>query len=188
VDRFRCPVLEVGWSGATVPEVLCCRRSPTIWANEGSPSRSSPHRRAFTSLQEARELGVAADEVLKTVAVRTRGTYVLAVVPASRRKVTGDGRTGTARAPHGGWPRQSVDIDAVTAEAGLAMSGKGVVMAGQITLTDQEARALSSLLGRASDRLATYEEQTHQDRRLAEEVREAAGELVSRISGGGSSA
>jgi Ala-tRNA(Pro) deacylase len=44
-----------------------------------------PHRRAFTSLQEARELGVAADEVLKTVAVRTRASYVLAVVPASRR-------------------------------------------------------------------------------------------------------
>ena len=44
-----------------------------------------PHRRAFTSLQEARELGVAADEVLKTVAVRTRGRYALAVVPASRR-------------------------------------------------------------------------------------------------------
>ena len=43
------------------------------------------HRRAFTSLQEARELGVAADEVLKTVAVRTRGRYALAVVPASRR-------------------------------------------------------------------------------------------------------
>jgi Ala-tRNA(Pro) deacylase len=43
------------------------------------------HQRAFTSLQEARELGVAADEVLKTVAVRTRGRYVLAVVPASRR-------------------------------------------------------------------------------------------------------
>jgi Ala-tRNA(Pro) deacylase len=44
-----------------------------------------PHRRAFTSLQEARELGVAADEVLKTVAIRTRGKYALAVVPASRR-------------------------------------------------------------------------------------------------------
>jgi Ala-tRNA(Pro) deacylase len=43
------------------------------------------HQRAFTSLQEARQLGVAADEVLKTVAVRTRGRYVLAVVPASRR-------------------------------------------------------------------------------------------------------
>ena len=47
-------------------------------------------------------------------------------------------------------------------------------MAGQITLTEQEARALSSLLDRASDRLATYEEQTHQNRRLAEEIREAA--------------
>jgi hypothetical protein len=44
-------------------------------------------------------------------------------------------------------------------------------MAGQITLTEQEARALSSLLDRASERLATYEEQTHQDRRLAEEIR-----------------
>ena len=44
-----------------------------------------PHRRAFTSLQEARELGVAADEVLKTVGLRSAGKYVLAVVPASRR-------------------------------------------------------------------------------------------------------
>jgi Ala-tRNA(Pro) deacylase len=44
-----------------------------------------PHRRAFTSMQEARELGVAADEVLKTVALRSQGKYVLAVVPASRR-------------------------------------------------------------------------------------------------------
>jgi hypothetical protein len=59
---------------------------------------------------------------------------------------------------------------------------KGVVMPGQITLTEQEGRALSSLLNRASDRLATYEEQTHQDRRLAEEIREAAGDLVNRIS------
>jgi Ala-tRNA(Pro) deacylase len=44
-----------------------------------------PHRRAFTSIQEARELGVAADEVLKTVGLRSKGKYVLAVVPASRR-------------------------------------------------------------------------------------------------------
>jgi hypothetical protein len=63
---------------------------------------------------------------------------------------------------------------------------KGIVMAGQITLTEQEARALSSLLDRASDRLATYEEQTHQDRRLAEEIREAAGDLVNRITRAGS--
>jgi Ala-tRNA(Pro) deacylase len=44
-----------------------------------------PHRRALTSLQEARELGVTAEEVLKTVALWTGGKYVLAVVPASRR-------------------------------------------------------------------------------------------------------
>ena len=44
-----------------------------------------PHRRAFTSLQEARAVGVTADEVLKTVALWTGGKYVLAVVPASRR-------------------------------------------------------------------------------------------------------
>jgi Ala-tRNA(Pro) deacylase len=43
-----------------------------------------PHRRAVTSLQEARELGVTADAVLKTIALRS-GKYVLAVVPASRR-------------------------------------------------------------------------------------------------------
>jgi Ala-tRNA(Pro) deacylase len=44
-----------------------------------------PHRRAFTSLQEARELGVAAEEVVKTVALRSGGKYALVVVPASRR-------------------------------------------------------------------------------------------------------
>jgi hypothetical protein len=53
---------------------------------------------------------------------------------------------------------------------------------------EQEARALSSLLNRASDRLATYEEETHRDRRLAEEMREAAGDLVNRISHAGSMA
>jgi hypothetical protein len=58
-------------------------------------------------------------------------------------------------------------------------------MAGHITLTEQEARAPSSLLGVASDRLATYEEQTHQDRRLAEEIREAAGDLVNRLGSAG---
>ena len=37
---------------------------------------------------------------------------------------------------------------------------------------------------RASDRLEAYEEQTHQDRRLAEEIREAADDLVNRIGQG----
>jgi Ala-tRNA(Pro) deacylase len=45
------------------------------------------HRRAFTSLQEARELGVAAEEVLKTVALWTGGKYALAVVPAASRRL-----------------------------------------------------------------------------------------------------
>jgi Ala-tRNA(Pro) deacylase len=43
------------------------------------------HRRVFTSVDEARALGVTADEVVKTVALVTRGGYVLAVVPASWR-------------------------------------------------------------------------------------------------------
>jgi CBS domain-containing protein len=85
-------------------------------------------------------------------------------------------------------PTQPVDTDTITAEARVAMPEIGVVTADQITLTDQEARALSSLLERASDRLATYEEQTHHDRRLAEEIREAAGDLVNRISRAGASA
>jgi hypothetical protein len=54
-------------------------------------------------------------------------------------------------------------------------------MPAQVALTEAEARAFSSLLRRASDRLETYEEQTHQDRRLAEEIRIAADELVSRL-------
>jgi len=54
-------------------------------AGRGVACEVVPHRRAFTSLQEARALGVAAEEVLKTVALWTGGKYVLAVVPASRR-------------------------------------------------------------------------------------------------------
>jgi hypothetical protein len=81
-----------------------------------------------------------------------------------------------------------LEPETVRREARIDGLEKGVVMAGQITLTEQEARALSSLLDRASNRLATYEEQTHQDRRLAEEIREAAGDLVNRIGREGSTA
>ena len=55
-------------------------------------------------------------------------------------------------------------------------------MSAPITITEEEARAFSSLLRRASDRLEAYEEQTHQDRRLAEEVRAAADDLMTRLS------
>jgi Ala-tRNA(Pro) deacylase len=43
------------------------------------------HRQAYTSIEEARALGVDADEVLKTLAVRTGPGYVLVVIPAVRR-------------------------------------------------------------------------------------------------------
>jgi Ala-tRNA(Pro) deacylase len=43
------------------------------------------HRQAYTSIEEARALGVDADEVLKTLALRTGPGYVLVVIPAARR-------------------------------------------------------------------------------------------------------
>ena len=54
-------------------------------------------------------------------------------------------------------------------------------MANQVTLTEAEVRAFSSLLGRVSRRLADYEEQTHQDMRHAEELQAAADDLLSRL-------
>jgi Ala-tRNA(Pro) deacylase len=44
-----------------------------------------PHSQVYTSLEEARALGIDADEVLKTLAVRTGSAYALMVIPASRR-------------------------------------------------------------------------------------------------------
>jgi Ala-tRNA(Pro) deacylase len=43
------------------------------------------HPRTFTSIEEALALGVAADEVLKSVIVETHGTDAVLVIPASRR-------------------------------------------------------------------------------------------------------
>lgn len=44
-----------------------------------------PHRHTETARAEARALGLAPDDVAKTVVVRTRDGYVRVVVPASRR-------------------------------------------------------------------------------------------------------
>jgi Ala-tRNA(Pro) deacylase len=44
-----------------------------------------PHETTFTSIEEARALGISADEVVKTVVLSTGLGYVLAVMPASRR-------------------------------------------------------------------------------------------------------
>jgi hypothetical protein len=50
-----------------------------------------------------------------------------------------------------------------------------------VTLTEPEVRAFSSLLSRVSERLATYEEQTHHDKRHAEELKAAADDHGSRL-------
>ena len=54
-------------------------------------------------------------------------------------------------------------------------------MAAQVMLTEPEVRAFSSLLVRVSERLANYEEQTHQDIRHAEELKAAADDLLGRL-------
>jgi Ala-tRNA(Pro) deacylase len=51
----------------------------------GAPYELLPHRHTETATAEARALGLAPDEVAKTVIVRTRDGYVRVVVPASRR-------------------------------------------------------------------------------------------------------
>jgi Ala-tRNA(Pro) deacylase len=51
----------------------------------GVPFESLSHPRAFTSISEARALGIPADEVLKTVVLDAGEGHVLAVVPGGRR-------------------------------------------------------------------------------------------------------
>jgi Ala-tRNA(Pro) deacylase len=51
----------------------------------GSAFEVIAHRQAYTSVDEARALGMQVDEVLKTLAVRTGSGYALLVMPASRR-------------------------------------------------------------------------------------------------------
>jgi Ala-tRNA(Pro) deacylase len=52
---------------------------------QGAAFEVLAHRQAYTSIEEAQALGVDADEVLKTLAVRTGPGYVLAVIPAAWR-------------------------------------------------------------------------------------------------------
>jgi prolyl-tRNA editing enzyme YbaK/EbsC (Cys-tRNA(Pro) deacylase) len=69
----------------------------------GCAFEALPHRQAYTSIDEARALGADADEVLKTLALRTESRYALLVIPASRRldlhlarEAVGDGRARLA--------------------------------------------------------------------------------------------
>jgi Ala-tRNA(Pro) deacylase len=52
---------------------------------QGSAFEVLPHRQTYTSADEARALGIDADEVLKPLAMRTGSGYALMVIPASRR-------------------------------------------------------------------------------------------------------
>ena len=51
----------------------------------GATFAAIPHERSFTSVEEARSLGITADEVLKTLVLDTAEGHALAVIPASRR-------------------------------------------------------------------------------------------------------
>ena len=51
----------------------------------GVPFKAVAHPRAYTSVAEARALGIEASEVLKTVAVRAAGGYALMAIPATCR-------------------------------------------------------------------------------------------------------
>src|SRR5690349_10015725 len=51
----------------------------------GVPFEAIAHQQAYTSIDEARALGIDAGEVLKTVAVRVAGGYALLAIPAACR-------------------------------------------------------------------------------------------------------
>lgn len=51
----------------------------------GIPHELISHPRTYTSIQEARALGVDADEVAKTVVLDAGSGHAIAVIPASRR-------------------------------------------------------------------------------------------------------
>src|SRR5690348_16656352 len=51
----------------------------------GVPFEAIAHQQAYTSIDEARALGIDASEVVKTVAARVAGGYVLMAIPATCR-------------------------------------------------------------------------------------------------------
>jgi len=52
---------------------------------KGARFMVAPHATTYSSLAEARELGIRADEVIKTVMLATTAGHVAAVIPASTR-------------------------------------------------------------------------------------------------------
>src|ERR1700739_1137446 len=58
---------------------------PDTLQTHGVPFEAIAHQQAYTSIAEARTLGIDASEVLKTGAMRVAGGYALMSVPATRR-------------------------------------------------------------------------------------------------------
>jgi prolyl-tRNA editing enzyme YbaK/EbsC (Cys-tRNA(Pro) deacylase) len=54
-------------------------------AGAGVAFEAVAHDKVFTSIDEARALGIEADEVVKTLLLDTAGGHALAVIPGSRR-------------------------------------------------------------------------------------------------------
>lgn len=51
----------------------------------GVPFELIPHDQTYTSIDEARALGIAADEVVKAILLKTSSGYAVAALPAARR-------------------------------------------------------------------------------------------------------
>jgi Aminoacyl-tRNA editing domain len=66
-------------------EVRVMSRVSEHLEGQGVPFEPIAHQQTYTSIAEARALGLDASEVLKTVAVQVAGGHALMVVPATRR-------------------------------------------------------------------------------------------------------
>jgi Ala-tRNA(Pro) deacylase len=53
--------------------------------SRGVTFEAIPHEKAYTSIEEARALGIAADEVVKTIVLDTAAGHALVAVPGYRR-------------------------------------------------------------------------------------------------------
>jgi Ala-tRNA(Pro) deacylase len=73
-DRLQVPEEVVGMS--TVAKHL---------QRQGVAFELVPHSKAYTTIDEARALGISADEVVKTVAVKTGSGYALVILPGGQR-------------------------------------------------------------------------------------------------------
>jgi prolyl-tRNA editing enzyme YbaK/EbsC (Cys-tRNA(Pro) deacylase) len=71
--------------GRTAPQEAAMASVREYLKAKGVPFEVIPHEQAFTSIDEARALGISADEVVKTIVLDTASGHALAVLPGSRR-------------------------------------------------------------------------------------------------------